>query len=99
MLIRNPSKRQTSLSLNINEKQIEEAKDSEILRITKNPHLNCKEHCKDITTRANKQTFQLWRLSNLNVEQEGLLLLYKSLDRSITISKRLPAQPIANGHL
>ena len=42
------------------------------------PHLNWNEHCKDITTRANKRIFQLWRLSNLNVEQQSLLLLYKS---------------------
>ena len=47
------------------------------------PHLNWNEHCKDITTRANKRIFQLWRLSNLNVEQESLLLLYKSWIRPL----------------
>ena len=78
MLFRNLSKRQTSLSLNIYGKQIEEAKTIKIIGITMTPHLNWSEHCKDITTRANKRIFQLWRLSNLNVEQESLLLLYKS---------------------
>ena len=77
MLFRNPSKRQTSLSLNINGNQIEEAKTIKFLGITMTPHLNWNEHCKDITTRANKRIFQLRRLSNLNVEQESLLLLYK----------------------
>ena len=78
MLFRNPSKRQTSLSLNINGNQIEEAKTIKFLGITMTPHLNWNEHCKDITTKASKWIFQLWRLSNLNVEQQSLLLLYKS---------------------
>ena len=42
------------------------------------PHLNWNEHCKHITTRTKKRIFQLRRLSNLNVEQESLRLLYKS---------------------
>ena len=75
MLFRNPSKRQLSLSLNINGNQIEEAKTIKFLGITMTPHLNWNEHCKDITTRANRRIYQLWRLSNLNVEQESLLLL------------------------
>ena len=82
MLFRNPSKRQTSLSLNINGNQIEEAK-TKFLLINMTPHLNWNEHCKDIATRANKRIFQLWRLSNLNVEQESLLLLYKSWIRPL----------------
>ena len=47
------------------------------------PQLNWNEHCKDITSRANKRIFQLQRLSNLNVEQESLLLLYKSWIRPL----------------
>ena len=78
MLFRNPSKRQTSLSLNINGRQFEEAQTIKFLGITMTPHLNWNEHCKDIATRANKRIFQLCCLSNLNVEQESLLLLYKS---------------------
>ena len=78
MPFRNPSKRQTSLSLNINGRQNEEWKTINFLGITKTSHLNWNEHCKYIATRANKRIFQLWRLSNLNVEQESLLLLYKS---------------------
>ena len=79
MLFTKPSKRQRSLSrLNINGKQIEEAKTIKFLRVTMTPDLNWNEHCKDITTRANQRIFQLRRLSNLNVEQEKLLLLYNS---------------------
>ena len=78
MLFKSPSKKQTTLSLNINRKQIEEAKTIKFVGITTTLHLNLKEHCKDITTRANKRIFQLWRLSNHNVEQEILLLPYKS---------------------
>ena len=70
MLFRNPPKRQTSLSLNINGRQIEEAKTINFVRITMTPHIKWNENCKDIATRANKQIFQLWRLSKLNVEQE-----------------------------
>ena len=40
MLFRSPSKRQTSLSLNINGPQIEEAKTIKLLGITMTPHLN-----------------------------------------------------------
>ena len=47
------------------------------------PQLNWNEHCKDITSRSNKRIFQLQRLSNLNVEQESLLLLYKSWIRPL----------------
>ena len=47
------------------------------------PHLNWNEQCKYITARANKQIFQLRRLSNLNVQQEILLLLYKSWTRPL----------------
>ena len=47
------------------------------------PHLNWNEHCKNIAISENKRIFQLWRLSNLNVEQESLLLLYKSWIRPL----------------
>ena len=83
MLFKNPSKRQTSISLNINGKQIEEAKTMKFLGITMTPQLNWNEHCKDITSRENKRIFQLQRLSNLNVEQKSLLLLYKSWIRPL----------------
>ena len=83
MLFRNPSKRQTSLSLYTNGKQIEEAKTIKFLGITMTPHLNWNERYKDITTRANKRIFPLWRLSNLNVDQESLILLYKSWIRPL----------------
>ena len=75
MLFKNPSKRQTSLSLNRNGKQIGEAKTIKFLGITMTPQLNWNEHCEDITSKTNKRIFQLQRLRNLNIEQESLLLL------------------------
>ena len=75
LLFKNPSKKQTNLSININGKQIEGPK-------TVKPHLNWNEHCNDIPARANKRIFQLWRLINLIFEQESLLLLYKSWIRA-----------------
>ena len=83
MLFKNPWKRQTSHSLNINGNQFEEAKIIKFLRITMTPHPNWNEHCKNSKTRANKRIFPLRRLSNLNVEQESLLLLYKSWIRPL----------------
>ena len=83
MLFRNPSKRQTSLSLNINRRQIEDTKTIKFLGITITPDLNWNEPCKNIETRANKPILQLWYLSNLNVEQESLLLLYESWIRPL----------------
>ena len=77
MLFSNASKRQTSLSLNINGRQIEETKTIKFIGITRTPQLNWNEHCEDIVTRANKRIFQLWCLSNFNIEHESLLLLYK----------------------
>ena len=50
------------------------------------PQLNWNEHCKDITSRANKRIFQLQRLSNLNAQQQSLLLLYKSWIRSLFLN-------------
>ena len=86
MLFKNLSKRQTSLSLNINGTEIEEAKTIKFLGTIMTPQLNWNEHCKDITSRANKRIFQLQRLSNLNVEQESFLfLLYKSWIRSLFV--------------
>ena len=64
-------------------KQIEETKTIKFLGIIMTAQLNWNEHCKDITSRANKRIFQLQRLSNLNVEQKNLLLLYKSWIRTL----------------
>ena len=98
MLFKNPSKRQTSLSLNINQtKQFEETKAIKFLGITMTPQLNWNEQCKDITSGANKRIFQLQRLSNLNVE---LTSAVQVLDpATISLCKRLLAKPIANGHI
>ena len=83
MLFKNPSEKQTSLSLNINGRQIEEANTIKFLGITMTLRLNWNEHCKNIVTRANKRIIQLWRLSNFKIEQESLLLLSKTWIRPL----------------
>ena len=45
MLLKNPSGRQSNLSLYINGKQIEEAKIIKFLGMTMTPHLYWNEHC------------------------------------------------------
>ena len=47
------------------------------------PHLKWNEHCKNLVRRANSRPFQLWKLSNLNVNEESLILIYKSWIRSL----------------
>ena len=47
---------------------MDKAKTIKFLGETMTPHLNWNEHCKDLTTQANRQIFQQWHLSNLNVE-------------------------------
>ena len=65
------------------------------------PHLNWNEHCKVIKTRANKRILHLWRIGNLNIEQESWKVYYCRGPGSglFSICKRLLAQTIANGHL
>ena len=47
------------------------------------PQLNWNERCKDIESRTKMRIFLLWRPSNLNVEQESFMLLYKSRIRPL----------------
>ena len=51
---------------------------NKIFGITSTPHLKWNEHCKDLIRRANSRLFQLWKLSNLNVNEENIGLVYKS---------------------
>ena len=43
------------------------------------PRLKTKERCRNTIAGSHKQTFQMWRLSSLNIEQECLNLLYMSV--------------------
>ena len=51
--------------------------------ITLTPHLRWNDHCQSLIKRANSRLFQLWRLSNLNINEESLLLVYKSWIRPL----------------
>ena len=42
------------------------------------PHLKLNKHCKSSVARASKRIYQLWRLSQINIDEEFLLTLYKS---------------------
>ena len=42
------------------------------------PHLKWNEHGNDLIQRANSRLFELWKLSNQNVNGESLILVYKS---------------------
>ena len=48
------------------------------LGITFTRHLRSNEHCKDLIRRAKSRLFKLWKLSNLNVNEESPLFLYSN---------------------
>ena len=83
MIFKNPSKKESSLELNIKGISIQKTQLIKFLGITLTPHLKWNEHCKDLIRRANSRLFQLWRLSNLNVKEESLILDYKSWIRPL----------------
>ena len=78
MLFKNPSKKIASLDLYINGTRIEGANSVKFLGVDLPPHLKWNEHCKSLVERANKTIYQLWRLSQINIDGECLLTLYKS---------------------
>ena len=47
------------------------------------PHIKGNEDCKDLIRIAESRLFQLWKLSNLNVNEENLILVYKSWIRPL----------------
>ena len=102
LIFKNPSKKESSLELNIKRIYIQNTQLTKFLVIILTPHLKWNEHCKDLIRRANSRLFQLWRLSNLNVNEESLILVYKSwirplflysnacwLDQSQTLIKKI----------
>ena len=83
MIFKNPSKKESSLELNIKENSIQKTQSIKFLGIILTPRLKWNEHCKDLIRRANSRLFQLWKLSNLNVNKESLILVYKSWIRPL----------------
>ena len=79
MLFKNPSKKFSSLDYFINGTRIEGANSIKFLGVNFTPHLKKNEHCKSLVARANKRIYQLWRLSQNNIDEECFLTLYKSL--------------------
>ena len=83
MLFKNLSKQVSSLDLFINGTRIEGAKSIKFLGVNLTPHLKWNQHCKSFVARANKRIYQLWRLSQINIDKECLLTLYTSWVRPL----------------
>ena len=47
------------------------------------PHPKWNKYCKSLLTRANKRVYQLWQLSQIKIDEECLLTLYKSWVRPL----------------
>ena len=83
MLFKNPSKKKSELNLKIKGVSVGKTQSLKFLGITLTPHLRWNDHCNSLIKRANSRLFQLWRLSNLNINEESLLLVYKSWIRPL----------------
>ena len=83
MIFKNPSKKKSELNLKIKGVSVGKTQSLKFLSITFTPHLRWNDHCNSLIKRANSRLFQLWRLSNLNINEESLSLLYKSWIRPL----------------
>ena len=70
MVFENLSPNVSSLYLFINSTQIEGAISITCFGINLTLHLKWSEHCKSLVSRANKRGYQLWRLSQINIDEE-----------------------------
>ena len=86
MLFKNPSKKVSSLDLFINGTKIEDANSIKFLGVNFTPHLKWNQHCKRLVAIANKRIYQIWRLSQINIDEEYLLTLYKSWVRPLFLN-------------
>ena len=77
------SKKEYFLELNIKGISIQKTKSIQFLGFILTPHLKWNEHCQGLIRRANSRLFQLWKLSNLNVNEESLILVYNSWTRPL----------------
>ena len=83
MIFKNPSKKKSDLNLKIKGVPVGKTQTLKFLGITLTPHLRWNDHCNSLKKRANSRLFQLWSLSNLNINEESLLLVYKSWIRPL----------------
>ena len=83
MIFKNPSKKKSELNLKIKGVPVGKTQTLKFLGITLTPHLRRNDHCNSLIKRANSRLFQLWRLNNLNINEESLLLVYKSWIRPL----------------
>ena len=83
MIFKNPSEKKSELNLKIKGVPVGKTQSLKFLGITLTSHLRWNDHCKSLIKRANSRLFQLWRLSNLNIDEESLLLVYKSWIRPL----------------
>ena len=83
LIFKTPSKNELSLELNIWRVSIKKTQFTKFLGTTFTPHLKWNEYCKDLVRRANSRQFQLWKLSNLNVNKENIIFVYKSWIRPL----------------
>ena len=85
LIFKKPLKKETSLEINIKEMHFQKAKLIKFLGIVFIPHLKWNEYCKDLVRRANARLFLLWKLSNLNINEGSLILVYKSWIRPLSL--------------
>ena len=83
MIFKNPSKKECELNLKIKGVPVGKTQSLKFLGITLTPHFRWNDHCNSLIKRANSRLFQLWRLSNLNINEKSLLLVYKSWIRPL----------------
>ena len=82
-MFKNPSKKESELNLKIKGVPIGKTDSLKFLGITLTPHLRWNDHCNSLVMKANSRLFQLWRLSNLNINEESLLFVYKTWIRPL----------------
>ena len=78
MIFKNPSKKKSELNLKIKGVPVGKTQSLKFLGITLTLNIRRNDHCNSLKKRANSRLFQLWRLSNQNINEESLLLVYKS---------------------
>ena len=83
MIFKNPTKNESELNLKIIGVPIGKTISLKFLGITLTPHLRWNDHCNNLVKKANRRLFQLWRLSNLNINEESLPLVYKTWFQTI----------------
>ena len=82
-IFKNPSKKESELNIKIKGVPIAKTESLKFLGITLTPHLRWNDHCNSLVKKPNSRLFQLWRLINLNINEESLLLVYKTWIRPL----------------